>query len=145
MAATSVSWRRTTAMRRPPSAEPRAARSRAAKLTKRPQIFTGSVLQATKPIFDKATYNWLVNGERGTPARIAGCQGPVVLLNDFADIALVSHAVGLSRYRHGAAQLDSIRFSGGIEQSKPIHPAIFGPTADCRVALVIRQIDYIRA
>ncbi len=56
---------------------------------------TGSVLQATKPIFDHATYNWLANKE--IPGRLSHCAGLVVLLNDFVDIALVSHAVGLTR------------------------------------------------
>lgn len=64
---------------------------------------TGSLLQATKPFFDRGTYAWLV--EEPTLASIAQCKAPVMLLNDFVDPALAARAEALSRYRHTHADV----------------------------------------
>lgn len=57
----------------------------------------GSLLQATKPLFDRGTYSWLV--EQETLEAICRCNTPVILLNDFVDPALVATAEALSRHR----------------------------------------------
>ena len=59
---------------------------------------TGSLLQATKPFFDRGTYAWLVDEQ--TLAEITKCRAPVMLLNDFVDPALAARGEALSRYRH---------------------------------------------
>ena len=58
---------------------------------------TGSVLQATKPAFDRSTYTWLSN--QTVADGMLGCHGPVVLLNDFVDGALASIAVAQTKIR----------------------------------------------
>jgi len=58
----------------------------------------GNVQQATKPVFDASTYNWLIR--ESTRQGFTVCRTPIVLLNDFVDVALTSHAIGLSKYRY---------------------------------------------
>ncbi|MEH6532404.1 MAG: flagellin [Photobacterium frigidiphilum] len=59
---------------------------------------TGNLLQATKPTFDHATYTWLAQTD--TVEAIAKQSGPVVVQNDFVDIALYQHALALSQQRY---------------------------------------------
>lgn len=59
---------------------------------------TGNILQATKPIFDHATYQWLTNND--VIAEIGNQHGVVVIQNDFVDIALSAHAIALSKSRY---------------------------------------------
>jgi hypothetical protein len=56
---------------------------------------SGNILQATKPIFDHDTYQWLTKSAviRG----IADQNCPVIIQNDFVDIALTAHAMALSK------------------------------------------------
>lgn len=61
---------------------------------------TGNILQATKPIFDHATYQWLT--VKDTATGISKQPGFVVLLNDFVDISLTEHAVALAREKYAA-------------------------------------------
>jgi hypothetical protein len=56
---------------------------------------SGNILQATKPIFDNSTYQWLTG--KSKRAGINRQEGFVVLLNDFVDIALTEHAIALSK------------------------------------------------
>lgn len=58
---------------------------------------TGNILQATKPIFDNATYQWLIQPD--TVAALKQQSNPVILLNDFVESALASHAIGLTKSR----------------------------------------------
>lgn len=59
---------------------------------------TGNILQATKPVFDHATYQWLTKKE--TADGINGQPGFVVLLNDFVDISQAEHAIALTREKY---------------------------------------------
>ncbi|WP_424097100.1 flagellin [Moorena producens] len=59
---------------------------------------TGNLLQATKPIFDNATYQWLT--EDNTINGIAAQHGPVMVQNDFVDVALYKHALALTLQRY---------------------------------------------
>lgn len=59
---------------------------------------TGNLLQATKPIFDHATYTWL--SQPSIVKAIANQHGPVIVQNDFVDIALYQHALALSQQRY---------------------------------------------
>jgi len=58
---------------------------------------TGNILQATKPVFDRQTYDWL--GSEAAQSGIKAQTGPVVLLNDFVETALSAQAVALTRLR----------------------------------------------
>jgi hypothetical protein len=59
---------------------------------------TGNLLQATKPIFDHATYTWLT--QASSIKGIAAQHGPVIVQNDFVDIALYEHALALTKQRY---------------------------------------------
>jgi hypothetical protein len=59
---------------------------------------TGNLLQATKPIFDHATYTWLT--QPSSIEGIAAQHGPVIVQNDFVDIALYEHALALTKQRY---------------------------------------------
>jgi hypothetical protein len=59
---------------------------------------TGNLLQATKPIFDHATYTWLT--QPSSIKGIAAQHGPVIVQNDFVDIALYEHALALTKQRY---------------------------------------------
>jgi hypothetical protein len=59
---------------------------------------TGNLQQATKPIFDNATYTWLATPE--TMLGINRQQGPVILLNDFVDVALATHGTVLTKAKY---------------------------------------------
>ncbi|MBU1619344.1 MAG: flagellin [Gammaproteobacteria bacterium] len=59
---------------------------------------TGNLLQATKPIFDHATYTWLTQPH--IVKAIAEQHGPVIIQNDFVEIALYQHALALSQQRY---------------------------------------------
>jgi hypothetical protein len=59
---------------------------------------TGNLLQATKPVFDNATYQWLI--KPATLNALGQLNSPVILLNDFVDTALASHAIGLTKNRY---------------------------------------------
>lgn len=61
---------------------------------------TGNILQATKPIFDHATYQWLTKKE--TVDGINRQPGFVVLLNDFVDISQSEHAIALTGEKYRA-------------------------------------------
>ncbi|WP_372072986.1 flagellin [Tistrella mobilis] len=58
----------------------------------------GNILQGTKPWFDAVNYPWLQSS--AALASLVACHMPVVIQNDFVDVALTSHAIGLSKYRH---------------------------------------------
>jgi len=57
----------------------------------------GNLRHGLKPAFDAAAYNRLSAAE--AVAALTGCAGPVVLMNDFIDIALATHAATLTRLR----------------------------------------------
>jgi len=57
----------------------------------------GSILQYTKPDFDKQTYSWLV--QKGKDGSMKKCSHPIILLNDFVEPALTSHAIALTKMR----------------------------------------------
>ena len=56
---------------------------------------TGNILQATKPIFDHATYQWLT--EDDVIKGIVNQNCPVFIQNDFVDVALTNHGIALSK------------------------------------------------
>ncbi len=59
---------------------------------------TGNILQATKAIFDHATYTWLT--QSSVVANIQKQHPLVVLQNDFVDVALAEHAAALCIERY---------------------------------------------
>eukprot|EP01064_Diplonema_japonicum_P004349 TRINITY_DN1281_c0_g1_i1.p1 TRINITY_DN1281_c0_g1~~TRINITY_DN1281_c0_g1_i1.p1 ORF type:complete len:638 (+),score=146.35 TRINITY_DN1281_c0_g1_i1:38-1951(+) len=64
---------------------------------------TGNILQATKPIFDSATYTWLTAPETVGHVKQQRCL--VALLNDFVDVAMAEHAIALCHARQAAAPM----------------------------------------
>lgn len=65
---------------------------------------TGNLLQATKPIFDNHTYQWLIATD--TLDALYKQTSMVVLLNDFVESALSSHAIGLTKSRYQNRAID---------------------------------------
>ena len=59
---------------------------------------TGNILQATKPLFDTQTYSWLTT--QTALDAIVQQTNMVVLLNDFVEVGLSAHAIGLTTYRY---------------------------------------------
>jgi hypothetical protein len=59
---------------------------------------TGNILQATKPLFDQQTYSWLTTSD--ALSGIAQQSNMVVLLNDFVEVGLSAHAIGLTIHRY---------------------------------------------
>jgi len=59
---------------------------------------TGNILQATKPIFDHATYQWLT--QESTIENVVAQESPVIVQNDFVDVALSQHAMALTLKRY---------------------------------------------
>lgn len=95
-------------------------------------LSNGNILHGTKPIFDAATYNWLV--QQTTLNKLVRCNTPVVIQNDFVDGAMGAIAAGLSKYRYDSTANDVV-IPSEVALSSTDLDQICGGGAFCEYAL----------